>query len=204
MNNSLAQFLIAATFLGLFWLSLWVLALFSRSVLKDKYKTDVKGIKVGIAVYDVIQAKIVEKLIEFNWYTPSKVEKLISIYEKLSENLKFKIPVIPSVFVMLFIPLWSQFIGWIYKNISNFEEGLKLFCMFTVAILTISIILLIIKSFFENTFIGFINKDYYNMKTLIRRLEDILLGMDEKSKIDSDSTGSVVKINQSNKKKKTV
>ncbi|NLL06839.1 MAG: hypothetical protein GX270_13880 [Clostridiaceae bacterium] len=185
IGNSLAHFLIIITFVGLFFTSLWFLAHFSKSVAKDRYKADIKGIRVGMGVYDIIQAKIVDKLIELNWYTPSKVEKLITRYEKHAESLKFKIPVIPSVFVVLFIPLWSQFIAWVFKYVSTFEQGIKAFGTFTVAIITVAIVLCMIKLYFENTFLEFINRDYYRMKNLARRLEDILLGMDENPRLDA-------------------
>lgn len=206
IGNFLAQFLVEVVFIALFWLSLWFLVRFSKSILNNKYKTYIKGINVGIGLDDIIQVKIVDKLIELNWYTSSKVEKLISRYEKHAENLKFKIPIIPSVFVILFIPLWSQFVGWKYKNITTYEEGMRTFYSFTAAILTVAVVLLMIKSFFENTFLGFLNRDYSSMKSLARILEDILLGIDEKPKIatESKSNESVAKVNQSNKKKKTV
>ncbi len=204
IGNSLAQFLIAITFVGLFFTSLLLLARFSKSVAKDIYKTDIKGIRVGMGVYDIIQAKLLDKLIELNWYTPSKVEKLITRYEKHAESLKFKIPVIPSVFVLLFIPLWSQFITWAFKYVSTFEQGIKAFGTFTVAIITVAIVLCMIKLYFENTLLEFINRDYYRMKNLARRLEDILLGMDEKPKLDAVANDSIGKINHPNKKKKTI
>ncbi len=212
LSNSLALFLISITYIGLFWLSLWLLARFSKNIIYDKYATDIKGFSVGIGVYDIVQAKIVDKLIELNWYTTSKVEKLITRYEKHAESQKFKVPVIPSVFVMLFIPLWSQFIGWIYKGITTYEEGMRTFYTFTAVIITIAVVLLMIKSFFKNIFLEFINRDYFRMKTLARRLEDILLGIDEKPKLTAESNESITKTNnsntnhrlQSNKKKKTV
>ncbi len=201
IGNSWAQFFVSIAFIALFFASLWFLALSSRRVLRSKYKTDTKGINIGTGVYGVIQTKITDKLIELNWYTPSKVEKLAIRYEKQAENLKFKIPVIPSVFVMLFIPLWTQFIGWIYRNVNTFEEGMKIFCVFAVIIVTVAVVLLVIKSFFENVFLEFLNRDYYLMKNLSRRLEDIFLEMNEKPRLDVESNESIVKISQRNKKK---
>ena len=126
-------------------------------------------------IYEYKKNKIKAKINELFSDNIDVLHKLKEMLESESDKLKTKIPVKASAFVVAFVPLWTQLIGWIFKNIQVLDEALKLFYSIFSLIIVVIIFIGMLKMFYEDIIIDIIDRDSYKMKQLARLIDEIIL-----------------------------
>lgn len=67
-----------------------------------------------------------------------KVEELLKLLNKEAENRKFSGFVIPGAFIAFSVPVWNNFVGWIYKYTDNINMAItNLLSMIFVVFITL-------------------------------------------------------------------
>lgn len=177
-KNGLLKFMAIIIFFSLFWLILYLFGQKANVVIAKRYNIVHKGFKIGgDEFYKYKKGKVKNKLDITYQTNPELIQRLKERLENESENIKVKIPPIPAIFVILFVPLWTQFMGWVFKNITSFNEGMQVFVSTLIVIIIITASLVMINKFFESIILESMNRDSYKMKQLARMLEDILIEM---------------------------
>lgn len=177
-KSALYEFISIVLFIPLFWVSLHFFSQKANKVIAKRYGIIHKGSTIGgDAFYNYKKVKVKNKLGRLCQDNSEAIQNLKTRLESESENIKVKIPTIPSVLAILFVPLWTQFIGWVFKNVTSYNEGMQVFGSILAVIIVVTGSLVMIKMFFESVVLETMNRDSYKMRQLARILDDILLEM---------------------------
>lgn len=157
-------------------LMFFVLRSKAKNVLKNQYNIDSSGLYWHNEKFRELQVELLRKYLEDNQLiTVSKVKLLIELLAKESERIKVPPLVAPGVIIAIFIPLWVQVIGIIFKGISDAELAIfvmiSLLVLCSVAVFFISLIKTMFTDILEFTIAGENSKITY----LVRLLEELLL-----------------------------
>lgn len=174
-NNSKITLISYGLFLIIFSILMILLAIRSNKILMDKYQIKNDSFKFGGLKYrEFKRNKLNQKLFEKKIIGPEKVKRLIDFYEIEAESKKVKFPIIPSVFLILFVPLWTQYMSFEFKNAAP-EQGSNILGFYFAVIIFITVAISILKLFFNSTVFEIINRDYYKMKSFVSYLKEIYL-----------------------------
>jgi hypothetical protein len=150
-----------------------------KRTLKKKYKLRQKGVFWGGREYhDYKKHKIEEYLENSKIKNQVKIDKMIKLIEKKIENTKITIFFIPTVFVGLFYPVWTQFLSAYFRNISVEIEQLKVLASFTFGIVFITFMM----SIWKGSIVDILSIKRNRLKDLVEQLESIVIELPESDK----------------------
>lgn len=114
-------------------------------------------------------------LTNHNIQSEAKIKLLIDYLYKEIEDNKLPSFVTPSAFLALFVPLWIQFITYVFKGVSSMEMAVATTMGLAVIILILIASLNIIKISFIEIKDSVISSKIQMMRDLAKLLEDLLL-----------------------------
>lgn len=137
----------------------------------DKYKL----YKLNLLVENLKEAEI---LLE-NKHDEKRIDLLISIASKKADLYKKEFYIKGGIFLVLFLPLWNHFLGWVYRqpDIVEYSDALEILKVGMTVLSLISILLLMIK-YLVDEYMNLNRAKYLNFQT---DLETILLSVTKKS-----------------------
>lgn len=147
-----------------------------KKTLKNKYGiTYKKFLWNGNEFQNLRRNKLQEYLKSKSFFKSEKIKLLIEIYNREAGVAKVNFPVVPSIFVVLFVPLWNNLISWLYKqnDINTLEQALEIFGVIFLVIVMITWAVMMAKEVFGSLFEDLMNSKYRKMKNLCKLLEDV-------------------------------
>lgn len=176
LRNPLYQGITFVVFFLVFAVIILAFNFRTKKALKDKqgliYK---KFLWNGSEFQTLRRNKLQEYLKSKSLLKLEKIKLLIEIYDREAGISKVNFPVVPSIFVVLFVPLWNNLISWLYKqnDINTLEKALEVFGAIFLVIIMITGVVIMAKEVFGSLFEDLMNSEYRKMKNLCRLLEDI-------------------------------
>lgn len=126
----------------------------------------------GLEYYEMLLEMLKTYLERNNLYTDKKIRLLIELLYKRAEKTRPTGLLGLGVFLALFIPVWSNFTGWLYENYSNtFQDSFSLILLVSMLLaMTIAILRMT-----QTMLIDIFDRERETMKDLASKLEDLLL-----------------------------
>ena len=172
------------TFITLFIIFAIIICIFNyrtKKFLKDTYSIVPQKFMWNGSEFQSLRRKtLYDYLRSKSLLSTEKVKILVQIYCRDADVVKVNIPVIPSILVILFVPLWSNLISWIYKqnDISTLNQALEIFGTIFLVILMITGLFMMVKGAIGSLIEDMINSEYRKMKNLCNMLEDIMFDLE--------------------------
>ena len=121
---------------------------------------------------DELRIKMLRDYLDNNHLlSEAKLKLLIELLYKKAQGTKSTGIIGVGVFLSFIIPIWSQFIAWLYKNPLTLDEALKIAGTFTIALLGVFITLYMLQTMVKDI----IDRKRETMRGLAGMLEQILL-----------------------------
>ncbi len=145
----------------------------AKKEVKKRYNINSTGFLWGGIEYQEMLLEMLKAYLDKNnLYTDKKIRALIELLYKRAEKTRPTGLLGLGVFLALFIPVWSSFIGWLYENYSNtFQDALSLILLATVILAMI----IGISRMTQTMLIDIFDRERQTMKELASKLEDLLL-----------------------------
>ncbi|WP_407308936.1 hypothetical protein [Desulfosporosinus sp. SB140] len=100
-----------------------------------------------------------------------KIKMLIELLNKKSEKNQPAGLVGAGLLLAIFVPLWTQFLSWLFKSPGTFEQALYLF----LSILIILQMIVMILRMIQVMVIDIVDKEHETLKSIAWMLEEILI-----------------------------
>jgi hypothetical protein len=102
-----------------------------------------------------------------------KVNYLISLVNENIEESKTPFLVNRGLIAAIIVPIWVQFLGYIYKNeITSFEGALFVMVIFVILIIMVWVMISVLKMIFYDEII---NSNYNRLRNIEKMLKDLYL-----------------------------
>ena len=176
LRKTLYQGIIFITLFLVFAVITYVFNNRTKKYLKDTYGIIPKKFMWNGNEFQLLRRKKLHNYLNSkSLLSPEKVKTLIEIYNRDAGSVKVNIPVIPSIFVLLFIPLWNNLISWVYKqnDISTLNQSLEVFGSIFVIIIMFTGLIMMAKSMLGSLLEDMLNSEHRKFKNLCKMLEDI-------------------------------
>jgi ABC-type multidrug transport system fused ATPase/permease subunit len=174
----------------------------TKKIIKSKYKIESNrwmwNSPEVLMFLRTKQKKKLKKKLEENRPTikAAYVRDLSEDISNKSDIEKVKFPVIPSAILILFLPVWSNFVGWIYNSelVNSFDDAL------IVLVGCIIVIISFVGSIYalKSIAIDFIDAIYNKDSIRLKRLSELLYEMSKeieheeiKTKLDNDNKDDI-------------
>lgn len=175
-RKSVYQGIILITLFSVFAVIIYVFNNRTKKYLKDTYDIKPKKFMWNGNEFQLLRRKELYKYLNSkSLLSPEKIKTLIEIYSRDAGSAKVNIPIIPSIFVLLFIPLWNNLISWVYKqnDVSTINQALEVFGIIFLIIMMITGLVMMAKSVLGTLFEDMFNSEHRKFKNLCKMLEDI-------------------------------
>lgn len=150
----------------------------AKKIVKDKYGINSSEFIWGGVQYDKMKRNLIVKyLIYNNLYNEKKIRILIDLYNKETEHRRNKNMFNGGLFLSIFIPIWSQIIGIVFKKSNSYTEMKNIFLIICTLAFMIYMILEIVGIIVNDIKNNIINKRSNQYRSIIEELEKILLEM---------------------------
>lgn len=144
----------------------------AKQVLAKKYLIQPDGLIWANVAYDELRINMLRDYLDNKQLlSEGKVKLLIELLYKKAQGTKHTGLIGAGFFLSFFVPKWSQFIAWLYKNPMTFDEALKIAGMFTTVLLGLFVTLYM----FQTMVTDIVDRKRETMRTLAGMLEQILL-----------------------------
>lgn len=152
--------------------SVWIFNYYAKKVVKQRYNIVAQGFLWCGPEYEVMRINLLKQYLKKEkLLTESKIKLLVDLFYKESESKKFSGFLTAGVFLALFVPLWSQFLGWIYQEAKNFEQVVEV----TLVFLFVIVMIIIALEMTKRTALDIFNTKSQSLKNLARMLEETLV-----------------------------
>jgi len=144
----------------------------AKKVLNRKYNITSEGFLWSGTEYNKMRLMLLRNyLIERNLLTKEKLELIIELLYKRSDNTKQSDLIGVGLFLALFIPVWSQFVGWLYRNPFPLDQALTLLGI----IIVVLVIVIGFLKMIQTVILDFTARKRETMRNVATLLEEILL-----------------------------
>jgi hypothetical protein len=163
----------------LFLISFFVLNKRAKQILFKKYKLTVKKILWVSAEFEEIKHERLRNYLVLNGlYNESKINLMIEMLNKDIEREKLPSIIAPGIVLSFIVPVWIQFLTFIFKPISTTEEAISAIIFLFLFVLVMAVVFGIWKHIDSNLKENLFFTRLALKKNLILRLEDALLRFD--------------------------
>ena len=104
-----------------------VFVLFNRKIkqiLIEKYNCTQKGFLWDVNELNQYKLIKIERILLRYQFSGDKLSRLSEILNKEAENRKLTNYIGLGLIAVIFVPLWSEFVGWVYDRAQNINEAL--------------------------------------------------------------------------------
>lgn len=144
----------------------------AKKVLKRKYNITPEDFLWAGTAYNKMRLMLLKNYLnERNLLTKEKLELIIELLYKRSDNTKQSGLIGVGLFLALFIPVWSQFVGSLYRNSFPLDQALTLLGIIIVVLVIVIGFLKMIQS----VILDFTARKRETMRNVATLLEEILL-----------------------------
>jgi hypothetical protein len=169
-------FLVFAFFMLLFLILLYLLNRSFKKTINKKYGIKLKGKRWnGTEFHNFKKRKLQDYLENKKMKNEVKLEKIIKTIEKRIDNRKISTFFLPTIFVGLFYPAWSQFLSAYFRKVDVFGDQVKAFVSITVGVIYITFIV----SLWKENIMDILSIKRDRLKELVLHLETIVLELPE-------------------------
>lgn len=127
---------------------------------------------MGVLAYEELRIKMLRDYLENNkLMTEGKIKLLIELLYKKAQGTKQTGIIGIGVFLAFFIPIWSQFIAWLYKNPMTLDNALNIAGIFTTVLISLFVTLYMLQTMVKDI----VDRKRETMRNLAGMLEQILL-----------------------------
>lgn len=144
----------------------------AKMVLRTQYNFEQNSfLWGGQEIEDYKVSRLREFLLQFqNPFPTSKLEKIIDYLRKESERNKISSIFLPGAFIALFIPLWAQYLSWIFRQDVTFNQATRIFFGISLIIIFSTFFISVFKVIISDILFGKASK----LNHLIEKLENII------------------------------
>ncbi len=170
--------ILAAIPIILFGLLLFILNSKSKHVLKQKYGIVSKGRIWRDYQFENLQVQLLGKYLQKNnMKSEKKVQHILCLINKCADEKKYKSFIWPGVGLAFLVPLWSQFISWLYKQIKTLQDFLYISVFLFIGILFMLFVVGMIISICKEVVDDVANAEANKLKVIARLLDNILISL---------------------------
>lgn len=157
--------------IGSFLITFLIINSKAKKKLISEYGIASEGFLWGGAAYQEKRLELLNKYLSDNSIDKEKIKLLIELLYKRSEKNQPAGLVGAGLLLATFIPLWTQFLSWLFKGLGTFEEALYLF----VSIIVLLLMIIVNLRMIQMMVIDILYREHETLKNLARMLEELLL-----------------------------
>ena len=150
----------------------------SNIIAREKFNVIDKDLSKRNKAIDEARVELMKcYLEENNLHSSSKIKLLIDMLNKESDRKKLPKFFVPGIMLVMFLPVWTQFVIIVFKQFQTFEYAFAVTAVLVAVIFVIAYVIGMIKKMVEWISSEFMNNESATIKEVAKLLEEVLLVM---------------------------
>ncbi|MTI83454.1 MAG: hypothetical protein FH756_06000 [Firmicutes bacterium] len=165
------KFILLPATIVIFIALMYILNVKAKKVIEEKYNIPQKRFLWGDNQFFKFKVSKLEKYLNQNNITSQEQLKTIAeLFRKRARERKIPNIILPGALISFFVPIWNQFLSWLYNNeVITFEDALLILLLFLLTIISIAIPLIQVRS----TILDILNHNSNLMKGLADIMDEL-------------------------------